>query len=290
MLTAPDINEVLFALPTFSLPLIGAVTIKVHWYGIMYAIGFLGGWALGVYRTKKNDIGWKPADVSDILFYCMLGVVIGGRLGYVLFYKPGFYFSNPEKILAFWDGGMSFHGGFIGVLLAMLWYARKSNRSFLNVTDFLAPLCPLGLGAGRIGNFINQELWGKPTDASWGMIFERAHIKAQQLGLATDPGMVARHPSQLYEFALEGLVLFILLWVYSLKPRATGAISALFLAGYGASRFIVEFFREPDKHLGYLAFDWLTMGQVLTIPMILIGIWLYWYANRFYTDKTITHS
>lgn len=290
MLIAPDINEVIFSLPAFTLPLIGVVAIKVHWYGVMYAIGFLGGWALGVYRTKKKEIGWNKIDVSDILFYSMIGIVIGGRLGYVLFYNPGFYLGNPGKILAFWDGGMSFHGGLLGVSLAMWWYARKSNRSFLAVADFLAPLTPLGLAAGRFGNFINQELWGRPTEMPWGMVFERAHIKAQQLGYGTDPGMVARHPTQLYEFALEGVALFILLWFYSAKPRATGSVLALSLIGYSVARFTVEFFRQPDAHIGYLAFGWLTMGQLLTIPMILVGIWLFWYANRFYTEKTVTHN
>jgi len=193
-------------------------------------------------------------------------VVLGGRLGYVLFYKPGYYFSHPLEILAVWQGGMSFHGGFLGVLLAMLYIARKYQIRWLAITDFIAPLIPPALAAGRIGNFINGELWGRVTDVPWGMVFRGA-------------GPLPRHPSQLYQFALEGVLLFVILWLYSAKPRPTGAVSAMFLIGYGVLRFSVEFFREPDDFLGFLAFN-LSMGQWLSLPMILAGIAMLAWAGR----------
>jgi phosphatidylglycerol:prolipoprotein diacylglycerol transferase len=257
VLNAPDLNPVAIAIGP----------LKIHWYGIMYVFGFVAGWWLGVVRARRPGSGWKPAEVGDILFYIALGVIVGGRLGYVLFYKPAHYLAHPLEVFALWDGGMSFHGGLIGVILAMAWFARATQRGFFAVADFVAPLTPLGLGAGRLGNFINQELWGAPTDLPWGMVFRTG-------------GNVARHPSQLYELALEGIALFVILWLYSRRPRAAGAVSGLFLVGYGAFRFLVEFVREPDAHLGYLAFGWLTMGQVLTLPMILLGGWLLWRASR----------
>jgi phosphatidylglycerol:prolipoprotein diacylglycerol transferase len=196
----------------------------------------------------------------------VLGVIVGGRLGYVLFYKPGYYFAHPLEILYVWQGGMSFHGGFLGVLVALWWVARKHDLRWLEITDFFAPLSPLALAAGRVGNFINGELWGRVTDVPWGMVFRGA-------------GPAPRHPSQLYQFALEGVLLFVILWLYSAKPRPTGAVSALFLIGYGAFRFIVEFFREPDDFLGLLALN-LSMGQWLSLPMILAGIALFAWSLR----------
>ena len=290
MLIAPDIDPVLIRFPTFTLPLIGAVSLKVHWYGIMYAVGFLGGWWLGVRRTRRPGIGWQQQEVGDLLFYCIIGVVLGGRLGYVLFYNAAYYFSHPAQIIAVWDGGMSFHGGLLGIIVAMWFYGRKTERGFLVVTDFLAPLCPLGLGAGRIGNFINQELWGKATNMPWGMVFERAHQQAVKHGVGPDPGTVPRHPSQLYEFMLEGVLLFIIIWWFANRPRPAGAVSGLFLLVYGISRFVVEFFRQPDAHIGYLAFDWLTLGQLLSVPMVAIGAWLLWRSGRFYSDPTLSAS
>jgi len=191
-------------------------------------------------------------------------VLLGGRLGYVLFYKPAYYLSHPLEVAAVWSGGMSFHGALIGVIVAMWFYGVRTNRSFLTVSDFVAPLTPLGLFAGRIGNFINQELWGKVSSVPWAMQFPR-----------TDPAMLPRHPSMLYEAMLEGLLLFIVLWLYSARPRERGRVSGLFLVIYGLSRFAVEFVRVPDAHLGYLALGWVTMGQILTVPMILFGLWLF---------------
>ena len=235
--------------------------VAVRWYGLMYLLGFAGGALLGVYRAGRPGSGWKPAEVWDLLFYVALGVVIGGRMGYALFYQGGYYLSRPWEILYIWTGGMSFHGGLLGVLIAMALFARRHHRSFLNVADFAVPLMPLGLMAGRIGNFINHELWGRVTQLPWGVVFPGA-------------GPEPRHPSQLYEAFLEGLVLFVILWIYSSRPRKPGAVGGLFLAGYGLARFAVEFVREPDLHLGPVAFGWLTMGQLLSLPMIVIGVWL----------------
>lgn len=242
--------------------------LAVHWYGLMYLLGFLAAWALGRYRAGRPGSTWRPPEVSDLLFYGALGVVLGGRLGYVLFYQPLHHLTNPLDILKLWQGGMSFHGGLIGVLVAAWLYGRKTGRGFFGVTDFVAPLVPPGLFFGRIGNFINGELWGRPTEARLGMVFPQAGDD------------LARHPSQLYEAALEGAALFILVWVFSARPRPAMAVSGVFLIGYGAARFTVEFFREPDAFLGYLAFGWLTMGQVLTLPMLIAGAVLLAWAYR----------
>jgi len=257
MLLAPNIDPVAISLGP----------LKIHWYGLMYVIGFFGGWWLGVTRAKRPASGWRAEEVADLLFYAALGVILGGRLGYILFYNLGYYLSHPLEVFFLWTGGMSFHGGLLGVILAMWLFARKSNRHWLAVTDFIAPLVAIGLGAGRLGNFINHELWGKVTDVPWGMVFRGA-------------GPLPRHPTQLYEFALEGMALFLILWLYSSKPRPTAAVSGLFLLCYGSFRLLVEFVREPDAHLGYLAFGWVTMGQVLSLPMILLGAWMIGWAYR----------
>jgi phosphatidylglycerol---prolipoprotein diacylglyceryl transferase len=254
---APDIDPIAVHIGRFG----------IHWYGLMYLVGFVGGWWLGVWRAKRPNSGWQPQEIADLLFYIALGVILGGRLGYVLFYNLPYYAQHPLEVFAIWTGGMSFHGGLLGVCIAMWLYARRTNRHWLAVTDFLAPLVPVGLGPGRIGNFINQELWGKVTDLPWGMIFKTG-------------GPLPRHPSQLYEASLEGVALFAILWWYARKPRATGSVSAVFLMFYGLFRFLVEFVREPDPQLGYLAFGWVTMGQVLSLPMILGGIWLLWWSQR----------
>ena len=266
MLHYPDIDPVAFALGP----------IKVYWYGLMYLVGISTGWWLGRHRAKQW--GWSKAQVDDLVFYIVLGVLCGGRLGYVLFYGFAAYVADPLALFRVWSGGMSFHGGLLGVLVAVGWFSYRRNRKFFEVTDFLAPLCPIGLGAGRLGNFINGELWGKPTEVPWGMVFPFA-----------EAGAIARHPSQLYQAFFEGLVLFVILWSFSRRPRPTMMISGLFLVSYGVFRFLVEFVREPDRHIGYLALDWLTLGQVLTVPMMLLGVVLIFLAlrqNRLFTPHS----
>ena len=257
MLTYPDIDPVAIAFGP----------VQIHWYGLMYLIGFLGGWWLGRVRARRPGSGWQPQEIADLLFYVALGVILGGRLGYVLFYDLGGFLSDPLSLVRIWQGGMSFHGGLVGVLLAIWLYARRTGRTFFTVGDFLAPLVPLGLGAGRIGNFINGELWGRPTELPWGMVFP--HVDE-----------LPRHPSMLYEAFLEGLVLFVLLWLYSARPRPTMAVSGLFLLAYGVFRFAVEFVRVPDAHIGYLAFGWVTMGHALSAPMVAAGAVLMLLAYR----------
>ena len=243
--------------------------IKIYWYGIMYVTGFAFAYLLAKYRiTKKVFLSdWNLKQLDDLILYCILGVLIGGRLGYVFFYDLPAVLDNPLFIFQTWQGGMAFHGGLIGVLFACYFFGRKNNRNFLLVTDFLAPLAPIGLACGRIGNFINSELWGRVTNVSWGIVFPNG-------------GSLPRHPSQIYEFFLEGIVLFLIIWFYSAKPRTRGATSALFLLCYGIFRFFIEFFREPDPQYGYIAFNWLTMGQILSLPMIICGIWLFVWVTK----------
>ncbi len=241
--------------------------LAIHWYGLMYLLGFAVAWALAVFRVQHFHLKWTSEEISDLIFYSAVGVIAGGRLGYMVFYDTYQIWFNPLSVFKVWQGGMSFHGGVIGVAVAAYFLARKIHKSFWEIADFLAPLIPLGLAAGRMGNFINGELWGRITDVPWAMVFPAA-------------GFEPRHPSQLYEFGLEGIVLFILIWLYARKSRPRGAVMAVFLMGYAVSRFMVEFFREPDVQLGFLAFDWLTMGQLLSIPMLIAGMVLYWYAWR----------
>lgn len=258
MLQYPDFNPIALKLGP----------LKIHWYGLMYLVGFLGGWWLGRLRTRKP---WSPINeeqMGDLLFYCAIGVILGGRLGYVLFYNFDYFLAHPLWLFEVWTGGMSFHGGLIGVMLAMWLFSRKVGATFFQLADFVAPLVPIGLAAGRMGNFINGELWGRPTDLPWGMVFPRA------------PDNLPRHPSQLYEFGLEGIVLFTVLWLYTRKERPRMAPSGLFLLLYGTFRFLVEFVRQPDRQLGFIAFHWLTMGQLLSMPMIIAGIALLIWAYR----------
>lgn len=233
--------------------------LQVRWYGISYIAGILGAWALLHYRAKSGRCAWTAEQVADLMFYGILGVIIGGRLGSALFYNLPYYLDNPLDVFKVWQGGMSFHGGLLGVLVACWLYGRKIGKPFFAITDFLAPVVPVGLFTGRIGNFINAELWGKPSDLPWAVVFPGA-------------GPLPRHPTQLYEAFLEGVCLFIILWWFSARPRPLMAVSGLFLTGYGLFRFAVEYLREPDAHLGYLGFGWLTMGQVLSFPMILVGV------------------
>ena len=270
MLTYPEFNPVAIALGP----------LKVHWYGLMYLIGFAGGWWLGRIRARQPNSGWTPQQVDDLLFFVVLGVVLGGRLGYVLFYSFPALLENPLTLFRIWEGGMSFHGGLLGVLLAMWAYGRRRGRGFFQLTDFIAPLVTIGLGAGRIGNFINGELWGRVTDLPWGMSLSCRWYPQYCEGLSGMGMSPPVHPSQLYEALLEGLVLFLILWIYSSKPRPTMAVSGLFLICYGVFRFGIEFVRVPDAHLGYLMLGWVTMGQILTLPMIIAGAILFWLAHR----------
>jgi phosphatidylglycerol---prolipoprotein diacylglyceryl transferase len=256
MLVHPDIDPIAFSLGPLA----------VRWYGLMYLLGFGLAWWLGLRRIAQGQAPIDRRQFDDLIFYAVLGVILGGRLGYVLFYKPGYYLAHPLEIPAVWQGGMSFHGGLLGVMGAMALAARRQGIGYLRLMDFVAPLTPLGIAAGRMGNFINGELWGRPTDLPWGMLFRNA-------------GSLPRHPSQLYEFALEGVALFALLWWFSSRPRARGQVSAMFLIGYGCLRFIAEFAREPDSFLGVLALG-MTMGQWLCLPMIAGGLWLFAWSRR----------
>lgn len=265
MLIHPQINPVALQLGPLA----------IHWYGLTYLAAFALFLFLGLRRLKHEPFvsvtgvgAWTRRDVEDILFLGVMGVVIGGRLGYCLFYKPGYYLNHPFEILAVWQGGMSFHGGMLGVIVSMLWFARSRHKPWLQVADFVAPCVPTGLAAGRVGNFINGELWGRfsSPDLPWGMVFP---------GSGSD---LPRHPSQIYQFLLEGVLLFVLLWWYARKPRRQGQVAAAFLGGYGVLRFVAEYFREPDNFLGLLALG-LSMGQWLCLPMVAGAIVLWWWAN-----------
>lgn len=257
MLSHPNIDPVAISLGP----------LQVHWYGIMYMLAFATAWFIAYREAKRPNSALQAKHVEDLIVYGAMGVILGGRIGYILFYNIGAWVHDPLLIFRIWEGGMSFHGGLLGVISAIYLYSRKINVAFSSILDLLTIITPLGLGFGRIGNFIGQELWGRETDVSWGMIFPR------------DPDALVRHPSQLYQAFLEGLVLFCIIYWFTRKPRPRLASGALFVFFYGAFRFFVEFFREPDAHLQDLAFDWMTRGQMLSLPMIIIGlavfIWVY---------------
>ncbi|MBB1126696.1 prolipoprotein diacylglyceryl transferase [Thiospirillum jenense] len=262
MLIYPDLDPVALAFGP----------VQIHWYGLMYLIGFTLAWQLGRYRARRPYSGWTAEMVDDVIFYGIVGTLIGGRLGYMLFYGFEQLVANPLSLIHIWQGGMSFHGGLIGVLIALMLYARRVSMGFFQVTDFIAPLVPVGLFTGRIGNFINGELWGHATNLPWGMQLSCGQFPEYCGNVSlTSEWSLPLHPSQLYQATLEGILLFILLWWFSQRPRPRMAISGLFLLFYGIFRFMVEFVRMPDAHIGYLAFNWLTMGQLLTVPMLVAG-------------------
>lgn len=253
--------------------------VAVHWYGIMYLIAFAAFWLLGERRRRAGRLPVGPTAFSDLAFYGMIGVILGGRVGYMLFYATSELLADPLSLFRIWEGGMSFHGGLLGVLAAMWYWSRRNGMHFFDVMDFVAPLVPIGLGTGRLGNFIGGELWGRHTDLPWGMIFPRAIDTAghsiEQLKAMAAAGQLAaeaRHPSQLYQMLLEGVLLFCILYFVSMKPKPRYLVSGLFALFYGVFRFGVEFVREPDAQLGYLAWGWLTMGQILSLPLILLGV------------------
>jgi phosphatidylglycerol:prolipoprotein diacylglycerol transferase len=266
MLSYPEIDPVAIALGP----------VKVHWYGLTYLTGLAFAWWLAVRRSARPDSPVGRAQVDDLIFYSALGVVLGGRIGYALFYGGEKLADDPTWLLRVWQGGMSFHGGFLGVLFAMFLFARRQQIGFWRLMDFVAPLVPVGLGLGRLGNFIGQELWGRAADVPWAMVFPK------------DPLQLARHPSQLYQFALEGMLLFAIVFWFSSKPRPTCAVSGVFSLGYGCLRFFAEFFREPDQHLGFQALGWVTRGQMLCLPMIALGLILLTVAYRGGSDATTT--
>ncbi|TQI81952.1 prolipoprotein diacylglyceryl transferase [Serratia fonticola] len=276
------------AFPKFDPVIFSIGPVSLHWYGLMYLVGFIFAMWLAVRRANKPGSGWTKDEVENLLYAGFLGVFIGGRVGYVLFYNLPLFLDNPLYLFKVWDGGMSFHGGLMGVILVMFWFARRTKRTFFQVSDFIAPLIPFGLGAGRLGNFINGELWGRvTTDTPWAMLFPGSRTEDIAIA-AADPsllpllnqyGVLPRHPSQLYELVLEGIVLFIILNLFIRKSRPMGAVSGLFLIGYGIFRIIVEAFRQPDAQLGLFE-GAISMGQILSVPMVIAGIIMMVWAYR----------
>lgn len=274
----PVIDPIIFSL--------GVGGLALRWYGLMYLLGFAAVWFLGNRRARTHPGRWQAQDISDLVFYGALGAVAGGRVGYVLFYNFEVFAGDPLYLFRMWEGGMSFHGGLLGVALGVLFFARKTKRRWLDVADFLTPLCPIGLGLGRIGNFINMELPGRVTDSAFGLIYKCDAVAGLTQTCVTEWENVARHPSPLYQAFTEGLLLFIIVWTVSMRPRPRGFVSGVFLAGYGVMRMSTEFFRSPDAHIGFLAFEWLTMGQLLSLPMVIAGILLILWSRRNETNAT----
>ena len=265
MLTHPDFDPVAISLGP----------IAIHWYGLMYLLGFAAAWGLAVRRAGSAHTPIRRDQVDDLIFYSAIGLVLGARFGYVLFYNFDKFLLDPLWLFKVWEGGMSFHGGLLGVIVAMLWYARHIKVGAGELLDFVVPIAPIGIGLGRIGNFIGQELWGRAADVPWAMVFP------------ADPARLARHPSQLYEAALEGLLLFIIVYSFSAKRRPPWSVGGLFLACYGSFRFIVEFFRQPDNHIGFDALGWMTRGQLLSLPMIVMGLVLIILAYRYHDPLAV---
>lgn len=288
-------NNNYLAYPNFDPIVFSIGPISLHWYGAMYLIGLICALLLARYRANKPNSGWTSTQVENLLFWGFLGLFIGGRVGYTLFYNFAPFMRNPLVLFEVWNGGMSFHGGLIGAIAAIIIFAKKSNKSFFQVSDFVAPLVPIGLMFGRLGNFINGELWGRVTNSSIGMLFPtasnadmyyvRSHPQWKTIYDATG-GLLPRHPSQLYEMALEGIVLFIILNLFIRKPRQLGSVSGLFLLGYGVFRSFIEFFRQPDEQLGLYA-NFISMGQILSLPMIIGGIGIIIYAYQYNNRKII---
>lgn len=280
MLIYPNIDPIALSLGTWHL--FGHVFHPaIHWYGITYLVGFFGGYGVMYLRARRPMSGWTSEQLQDLLFYVALGVVLGGRTGYMLFYDWNNFIQAPQTFFFVWDGGMSFHGGLLGVMTAMWLYGRTQGRRFFDLMDFIAPAVCIGLGAGRIGNFINGELWGKVTTLPWGMQLDCTDLRfSYYCGVQKSGLSPPHHPSQLYEFLLEGVVMFAVLWLFSAKKRPRMAVSGLFALLYGVFRFAVEFVRMPDQQLGYLGFGWLTMGQVLSLPMVVVGMALLFFAYR----------
>ena len=264
----------MFTFPQFNPVVISLGPLSIHWYGVMYIIAFGGAWVLASYRRNMKPNQWSTDQISDLVFYGAIGAVVGGRLGSVFFYNFDRFLVDPLWVFRVWEGGMSFHGGLLGVGVAFYFYSKSLRKGFWETIDFIVPFVPFGLGAGRIGNFIGGELWGRPTDVPWGMVFP--HVD-----------QLPRHPSQLYEVALEGVALFILLWWFSSKPRPRLAVSGVFALGYGSFRFFIEFFREPDQQIGFIAFEWLTMGQLLSVPMAAGGILLLFLSYNKQKNSTV---
>jgi phosphatidylglycerol:prolipoprotein diacylglycerol transferase len=268
MLQHPDIDPVALSIGPLD----------VHWYGLMYLLAFASAWIIAMRRSRRSDSPVGATQVENLITYGAFGVVIGGRVGYVVFYNFDAWMRDPLWLFRVWEGGMSFHGGLVGVVLAMLFYAHRIGAPYLRLMDFVAPIVPLGLAFGRLGNFIGQELWGRPTDLPWAMVFPK------------DPELLPRHPSQLYQFALEGVMLFVVVFWFSRKPRPTAAVSGVFLMGYAVFRIIAEFAREPDQHIQFDLFGWVTRGQLLSLPMLALGIGLLVYAYRYRANPATTET